>query len=64
VSVAEAFDAMTTDSAHRERRSTEDALSELRRGAGTQFDPRVVDSLERVIRSAAAEPQDAPQRVT
>jgi diguanylate cyclase (GGDEF)-like protein len=43
--VAEAFDAMTSDSAHRQRRSTEDALDELQRGAGTQFDPAVVAAL-------------------
>jgi len=45
VCVADAFDAMTSDSAHRERRSTEDALAELQRGAGTQFDPTVVGAL-------------------
>ena len=45
VLVAEAFDAMTSDSAHRSRRSPEEALAELRRGAGSQFDPAVVAAL-------------------
>jgi len=42
VLVADAFDAMTSDSAHRSARSAEEALAELQRGAGTQFDPAVV----------------------
>jgi diguanylate cyclase (GGDEF)-like protein len=45
VLVADAFDAMTSDSAHRPRRSTEEALAELQRGAGSQFDPAVVAAL-------------------
>jgi diguanylate cyclase (GGDEF)-like protein len=45
VLVADAFDAMTSDSVHRSARSTEEALAELQRGAGTQFDPAVVAAL-------------------
>ena len=45
VLVADAFDAMTSDSVHRAARSTEEALAELRAGAGTQFDPAVVAAL-------------------
>jgi diguanylate cyclase (GGDEF)-like protein len=45
VLVADAFDAMTSDSVHRPARSTEEALAELQRGAGTQFDPTVVAAL-------------------
>ena len=56
VLVADAFDAMTSDSVHRRRRSTEDALAELRRGAGTQFDPTVVEAL---IEDVAAGPAPA-----
>ncbi len=44
--VADAFDAMTTDRVYRKRRSIEKALDELQRCAGTQFDPRVVRSLQ------------------
>jgi HD-GYP domain-containing protein (c-di-GMP phosphodiesterase class II) len=37
--------------------SEEDALTELRRCAGTQFDPRVVAAFEHVLRKRdAAEP--------
>jgi diguanylate cyclase (GGDEF)-like protein len=45
VLVADAFDAMTSDSLLRPARSTEDALEELQREAGTQFDPAVVAAM-------------------
>ena len=41
--VADAYDAMTSDRAYRPARSHERALAELGRGAGSQFDPEVVD---------------------
>jgi diguanylate cyclase (GGDEF)-like protein len=40
--VADAYDAMTTDRVYRPRLSEEEALVELQRCAGTQFDPEVV----------------------
>jgi HD-GYP domain-containing protein (c-di-GMP phosphodiesterase class II) len=40
--VTDAFDAMTSDRIYRARRSSEAALAELRRCAGTQFDPGIV----------------------
>jgi two-component system, cell cycle response regulator len=40
----DAFDAMTTDRPYRDAMNEEDALLELRRCAGTQFDPVVVDA--------------------
>ncbi len=40
--VADAYDAMTTDRVYRLRLTDEDALDELTRCAGTQFDPEVV----------------------
>ena len=44
--VADAFDAMTNDRPYRTALPTEDAMAELRRHRGKQFDPRVVDALE------------------
>ncbi|HEV3472382.1 MAG TPA: HD-GYP domain-containing protein [Actinomycetota bacterium] len=43
--VVDAFDAMTTDRPYGEILSTEEALEELRRCAGRQFDPVLVDAL-------------------
>jgi diguanylate cyclase (GGDEF)-like protein len=40
--VADAYDAMTTDRVYRRKLSSADALAELERCAGTQFDPDVV----------------------
>jgi diguanylate cyclase (GGDEF)-like protein len=44
--VADAYDAMTTDRSYREAAHPWDALRELRRQAGVQFDPSVVAALE------------------
>ena len=41
--VCDAFDAMTSARAYRPAMHEEDAIAELRRGAGTQFDPQVVE---------------------
>jgi HD-GYP domain-containing protein (c-di-GMP phosphodiesterase class II)/HAMP domain-containing protein len=41
--VCDAFDAMTTDRPYRSALPIDEALSELARHSGTQFDPRVVD---------------------
>jgi diguanylate cyclase (GGDEF)-like protein len=43
--VADAFDAMTSDRVYRSRLSAHDALDELQRCAGSQFDPEVVAAL-------------------
>ena len=40
---------MTTDRAYRSALSVDHALAELSLCAGTQFDPVVVDSLQRVV---------------
>ena len=42
IAVAEAFDAMVSDRVYSKARTVEEALAELRRCSGTQFDPRVV----------------------
>jgi response regulator RpfG family c-di-GMP phosphodiesterase len=44
VAVADAFDAMTTRRPYRESRPPEDAMTELRRVAGTQLDPDAVEA--------------------
>lgn len=41
--VCDAFDAMTSERSYKPKMEVEDALEELRRCAGTQFDPMVVE---------------------
>jgi HD-GYP domain-containing protein (c-di-GMP phosphodiesterase class II) len=45
----DAFSAMTTDRPYRKARSAAEAVAELRRHAGTQFDPTVVEVLVEII---------------
>jgi len=47
--VADAFDAITSDRPYRSAQSQQEALAELRRNAGRQFDPVCVDGLERFL---------------
>lgn len=48
LTVADAYDAIVSDRVYRKGRSHEFAISELRRCAGTQFDPAVVEMLAEV----------------
>jgi HD-GYP domain-containing protein (c-di-GMP phosphodiesterase class II) len=48
MAVADAFDAMTSNRPYRNALPEEDALIELRRNAGTHFDPRVVAAFEQI----------------
>ncbi len=48
--VADAFDAMTSRRPYRDALPLEDALGEIRRGAGTQFDTRAARTLLRLAR--------------
>lgn len=47
VSVADAFDAITSDRPYRKKRSREAAIEEIREYAGIQFDPQAVDAFIR-----------------
>ena len=53
VSVCDAYNAMTTDRSYRRALAVADAIAELERCAGTQFDPAVVAALVAVISSPA-----------
>jgi diguanylate cyclase (GGDEF)-like protein/putative nucleotidyltransferase with HDIG domain len=59
LSVADAYSAMTNDRPYRLAMSREQAVEELRRGAGTQFDPRVVEAFVRVLEAEARETRAA-----
>lgn len=43
IAVADAFEAMTAYRHYRGPRSFQEAIADLKKGAGTQFDPRIVD---------------------
>jgi hypothetical protein len=55
LTIADAYDAMVSDRVYRKGRSEEEAFAELRRCAGRQFDPRLV---ERFIESVQARDQN------
>ena len=54
VLVADAYDAMTSDRPYRDAIPQDEALAELRRHAGTQFDPRCVAAFEQYLAGADA----------
>ena len=49
VSLADSFDAMTTDRPYKRRRSFEDVVADLRENSGKQFDGKVVAAFARAI---------------
>ena len=69
VTCCDSWNAMRTDRAYRKALAPEVALGELRANAGRQFDPRIVDTLVDVIRTAepvacsAGEPARPQSRV-
>lgn len=50
LSIADAYDAMTNDRPYRRALSSEEAIAELRRCAGIQFDPHLVEEFIFVLR--------------
>ena len=55
LAVADAFDALTSDRPYRRAVGVAEALRVILEGAGTQFDPEVVDALVACIREASRE---------
>ncbi len=49
ITVCDSFSAMTTDRSYRKGMRVDDALAELRRCAGSQFEPRLVEVLEQIV---------------
>ena len=58
VSACDAYNAMTTDRSYRRALPISDAIAELERCSGTQFDPEVVRALVRVAVAEAARAPD------
>jgi diguanylate cyclase (GGDEF)-like protein/putative nucleotidyltransferase with HDIG domain len=64
IHVADALDSMLTTRIYRAARSAAEALQELRASAGTQFCPRCVTALERILPLEALEPDDETPRLS
>lgn len=50
MAVADAFEAMVSEHSYRDPKSMDEALAELKRCSGTQFDPEVVNAFENLYR--------------
>lgn len=50
IAVADAFDAITTDRPYRRKRNVEEAIKEIAKNSGTQFDPVVVNAFFKAYR--------------
>ncbi len=60
LAIADAYDSMTSDAAYRRRKSGTDAVEELRRCAGTQFDPELVERIVSAVRVRTGDRTDMP----
>ncbi|HEY1419486.1 MAG TPA: HD-GYP domain-containing protein [Candidatus Dormibacteraeota bacterium] len=60
IPVADSLDAMTSGRAYRDARSWDWALDELRRGAGTQWNPKVVMAAVAALQHERGEPGSEP----
>lgn len=49
LAVADAFDAMTEDRVYRKALSPKDAMEEIRKNAGTQFDPKIAEMFLEIL---------------
>jgi putative nucleotidyltransferase with HDIG domain len=60
IMVADAFDSMTSTRSYRAAKSVEEAVAELRKWQGQQFDPAAVDALVRALEKNVWEPHPEP----
>jgi len=64
VALADAFDAMTSDRVYRKAMSIEEAIDEIIRNKGTQFDPLVVDAFLRAYQNGLIKVEDEEEFVS
>jgi len=60
ISVVDAFDAMTSDRPYRKAMSLEEAIKELEKNSGSQFDQEVVEAFIRILRKEAGNKPNNP----
>jgi HD-GYP domain-containing protein (c-di-GMP phosphodiesterase class II) len=51
LAIIDAYDAMTSDRPYRKAMSNQDAIAEIRRCSGTQFDPELVEKFIEMVTS-------------
>ena len=54
ISVADAFDAMTSHRRYRENLTLEQAVSQLEQGKGTQFDQKIAEAFIEILKDYEA----------
>ena len=50
MAVADAFEAMTSGRPYRDTATFKEAIEEIKKNSGTQFDPQVVDAFLKIIK--------------
>ena len=60
LTLADSYDAMTSQRSYNSPRSTDDALKELDRCSGTQFDPQLVKAFKRIAKTLEQDATDPP----
>ncbi len=60
LAIADAYDSMTSDASYRRRKSRAEAFDELRRCAGTQFDPELVERIISAVRLRSGDRTELP----
>ncbi|MEX2543415.1 MAG: HD-GYP domain-containing protein [Trueperaceae bacterium] len=63
LAVVDVFEALSSDRPYRKALTREDAIEELRRSAGSQFDPKLVATYERLYREGRVQVASQPQAV-
>jgi HD-GYP domain-containing protein (c-di-GMP phosphodiesterase class II) len=59
IAVCDAFDAMISPRPYAPPKTIDEALAELRRCSGTQFDPRIVEAVDQVLAERGVAPTGA-----